>query len=204
MSDFLLKGLNLGPLPEHGREGEHWGRHHLAYLAWCADRCPLSLKELAVACGYRKLQKFDRRRRRWNEGKGRIPLRYLKAIGVDLALLQDCVALDCRQHEAALQKPRFPRFFVARAAAAIYTRLQLPKGTTEEEAIERMREHAMATGRSCIINHPGLPLVFVSRDGRVISESLAPELQVTGGAISFGDRGDGVGVMRIRRGGQSA
>ena len=103
MSDFLLKGLNLGSLPEHGPEGEHWGRHHLAYLAWSAERCRLSLTELAEACGYKKLQKFDRRRRRWNAGKGPIPVRYLKAISADLAVLQDCVALDQREHEAALE-----------------------------------------------------------------------------------------------------
>ncbi len=204
MSDFLLKGLNLGSLPEHGPEGEHWGRHHLGYLAWCADRCPLSLKELADACGYRKLQKFDRRRRRWNEGKGRIPLRYLKAIGVDLALLQDCVALDCRQHEAALQKPRFVRFFVARVAAAVYVRVDLPQATPEEEAIERVREHAMATGRSCLINHPTLLTILVSPDGGVIAKSLEPELQVAGGVISFGECGDDVGVMRVGRGDESA
>ncbi len=180
MSDFLLKGLNLGPLPEHGREGEHWGRHHLAYLAWCADRCPLSLKE------------------------GRIPLRYLKAIGIDLALLQDCVALDCRQHEAALQKPRFVRFFVARVAAAVYVRVDLPQATPEEEAIERVREHAMATGRSCLINHPTLLTILVSPDGGVIAKSLEPELQVAGGVISFGECGDDVGVMRVGRGDESA
>ena len=203
MSDFLLKGLNLGPLPEHGREGEHWGRHHLGYLAWCADRCPLSLKELADACGYRKLQKFDRRRRRWNDGKGRIPLGYLEALGVDLALLRECVDLDRREHDRALQTTRFALFFVARAAAAIYTRVELPKGTTEEEAIERMREHAMATGRSCLVNHPTLLTILVSPDGGVIAKSLEPELQVAGGTTSFGDRGDGVGVMQIRRGDQS-
>ncbi len=204
MSDFLLKDLNFAPWPEGGPDGYHWGRHHRRYIAWCAERCPLSLKDLAETCGYRKLQKFDRRRRRWNVGSGPTPVRYLSAIGVDLGLLGECVDLDRREHEAALLRPRFPRFFVARVAAAIYTRLELPKGTTEEEAIERMREHAMATGRSCIVNHPTLLTILVSPDGGVIAKSLEPELQVAGGAISFGERDDGIGIMRVGRGDESA
>ncbi len=89
-------------------------------------------------------------------------------------------------------------------AAAVYVRVELAEGTSEEEAVGIMKEYATTTGRSCIINHPGLLLVLVSRDGRVISESLAPELQVAGGAISFGNGGNDVGVMRVGRGNESA
>ena len=85
-------------------------------------------------------------------------------------------------------------------AATVYVRVDLPEATPEEEAIECMREHAMATGRSCLINHPTLLTILVSPDGSVTAESLEPELQVAGGAISVGERGDDVGVMRVGRG----
>ena len=68
----------------------------------------------------------------------------------------------------------------------------------------RARLAEEATRRSCIISYPGLLTILVSPNGSVATESLEPKLQIAGGATSFGDRGDGVGVMRVGRGGQSA
>ena len=198
MTDFPLKRLNFDRLQEAARDGERWGHHHRTYLRRCVERCSLSLPELAESCGYKKTQKFDRRRRRWNEGKGPIPLSYLKTVGVDMDLLRDCIGLDQAEHEVALLKPRSARSFVSRVAAGIYVRVNLPETVAEQEAIECMREHAMGTGFSCLMNYPNLLTIVVTPDGRVIRQSLAPEIRIDGGSVSFGSR-NAVGVVGVGR-----
>ena len=185
-------------LAQEGPGGYLWGSHHRHYIAWSAGRCGLSTEDLAAACGYRKLAKFDRRRRKWNEGKGRIPLRYLEAIDVDLALLGDCVALDRREHEAALREARYPGFFVARVAAALYIKVPFPEGTHESDGVRLMVEYATANEQSCRIVYPELLAISVSRTGHVDSWSLAPELEVEGGTVSFGEPANEAGTMRPR------
>ncbi len=197
---FMTEGsfpFNITSGREALPEGFSWGRHHRGYLRWCAKRCSLSLPELAAACGWRKVEKFRRRRRQWHEGRGPVPRCYLETLGVDIGVLETCVELDLKEFEEILREPRFPDFFVARIMPATYLRVPLPAGTAEEEAIEAMLDHSESTGRSLRLHYLGLLTIAVEPGGAILRQTYPPELRVDRRSVSFGVHGDDGGVMRI-------
>ena len=121
MTDTLP--FSLSPSPPASASGFTWARHSLAYLRHSVGRCPLPLQDLAARCGYRKLAKFDRRRKEWNLGRGWIPLTYLDALAVDLALLRDLIDLDRREHAAALLRRVRPLFAAVCLVLIMHRRL---------------------------------------------------------------------------------
>ncbi|MBM3301234.1 MAG: hypothetical protein FJY85_14935 [Deltaproteobacteria bacterium] len=175
-----------------------WGRHHKTYISYCKKTCSLPLLELTRRCGFAKVQKLERRRRAWDEGVQWVPLAYLQGLGVDMDLMKTCVDLDVREHEAALELPRFPECFTRKLMPAVYQRMPFPEGITEDEAIEIVRDHAQQTGFSCWIPYPPLLNILISPQGSVYFGLYTPQFLIKGRHVYFGDNGMGFGFMSVR------
>ncbi len=195
MNDFPLP-FAVTPQSADLPEGFLWGRHHRGYLAHCSRTCALPLPQLAEKFGYKKLEKFQRLRAGWDQADGQVPIKYLEAIRVDMNLLGTCVDMDLREYEAVLAMPRFPKTFTDRVLPAVYLRVPLPDGISEGEAIQVVVQHAMATGRSCLLSQVPIVRYWINPKGRVDRETFKPELRVKDRQVIFGGCDALAGVMR--------
>ena len=191
--------FNLLPRCQDADAGFVWGRHHKAYLQYCVRRCPLTFDELMARCGYKKRQKFESRREDWNRGVGKIPLAYLQVLEVDMDLLETAVELDRREIEEAAERAGPPKTFIVRYMAAVCKTHELPEGTSEEEAIELVKQFSVERGFKCMIDTPGLKTILFSPDGSVYTGYCYPEVRLENGMLSFGSDGSQAGTAGVGR-----
>ncbi|MFW5663913.1 MAG: hypothetical protein ACOCYD_02640 [bacterium] len=120
-----------------------------------ADRLRLMEK-----IGMKNYSKFHRNRFEWDKLKNKIPLIYLKEIGVDLKTLAYCLELDYQAYREEISKER--RIFDAFGVIVGGFGSRIPvtdkeEGATEEEAIEYLHQYMKkAKFRRAVIYFPGI------------------------------------------------
>jgi len=154
-------------------------------------------RELMRASGYGNIDKFRRHREAFDNLQRRVPLAYLRAIGVDFEVIKWCLKLDYRDFKRACKIPLYPKYAIARALAAVYISIPIPDNTPEDEAIEIVRSFAMEKGMNCCINYPGLKTIFIKPQGTVHTLFYPPELRFTKHWLVVEDGGESIGTVKI-------
>jgi len=159
-----------------------------------------TIQVLMEKCGYKKVEKFRAHRREWDNLERDIPLAYLRAIGVDLAVLKFTAKLDVEEYERALKSPLHPKCITVRWMAAVYSDFALPPETSETDAIlfaqKFMREHKIEL--RCCIKYPDLKTIYIEPDGTVCTTYYRPSLRLTRTKAIFRTGGKDIGISRLR------
>jgi len=183
-------------------EGYHKFFHTKTYLKQKAANYPMiKWKEwapkLAEQVGYRKIQKFLNHMEEWNRVERKVPLAYLKAIGVDMDTLDFTLELDREDFKRVSEGPFYPRRGSIRLHPAYYKGVEFPEGTNESEAVELLREICMEKGlRGFIELHP-VKTIGIRADGSFYEIYDRPEVVFTKRFMvprGVGDQGVGVYV----------
>lgn len=162
--------------------------------------------ELMAVSGYAKYFKFLDHLKKWNNLQMKVPNRYLEHIGCKQNVIEFTYELDRQEYEKALEVARYPRIGIFRIFAAMYSPLYFPDGTSEEEAIELLKEKQkkMAEEHSGIqfrmaINYPGIKMIFVEAHGKIETMYYRPALRFSRHYL-FVDTEDGSqqGTSRIK------
>ena len=149
--------------------------------------------------GYRKRQKFLGHRDDWHAAERPIPLSYLDALGVDRAILETALRFDQKELDARLDELPLPAKFGVRYLPAVYGSMPLPDEIGEDDAIDLVKAYAMETGLRCFIAFPGgVKTIFVEPTGSHRCVVWRPSMRVANGKLDFGERGDSIGVTRVR------
>ena len=136
--------------------------HTKAYIKGKSDSLK-NEKELMRMCGYASLYKFRIHRKGWDSLERTIRKKYLQAIGVSLDTLRFTVDLDNEEYEKALSLPFSPTKAVIRVMPTIFSKVELPEGINEEDAIVLLKKLSRQIGKYCFINFGAVKSVFVSR-----------------------------------------
>jgi len=191
--------FNLGQEPLNHVDGFVWGRELKRYVRFCSDHCGRSPRDLAGFCGYKKVDKFQRRRLIWNAVQQPVPVMYFRSIGVDLNLLGAVVELDQREYDAAVAIPLDPDYVTIRVLPSAYIQRKLCRDTCEGEAIMYMqylvRKHNYL---ACCIHWPNLKSIWVRFGVEPTYHYYRPILVVRGQMVDFGSDGSLVGTARLR------
>jgi len=116
-------------------------------------------------CSVKKLHKFRKRRKGWDNIRAySIPRLYLDAIGAKREIIEFCLEEDQKAFDIALEKPFFPtECFYAYKYYLLEVR-RFAHGTTQEEATEMMvkwhREENRSRGE---IMQPGIRSIYTRR-----------------------------------------
>lgn len=135
-------------------------------------------KELMRACGYVSLNKFRHHRKAWDNLERPIPRKYLLGIGVNWDTLRFTVELDGEEYEKALSLPFSPRKAVIMVLAAVFSKVDLPEGVNEEDAIFILKKMSRKIGKYCFINFGNLKTVFAQPDGFVFTKYYRPIIEI--------------------------
>lgn len=190
--------FNFGQKPINQIGDYVWGRHFKAYITHCARQCRLKPHEFKTRCGYTNINRFLRRREEWNSFQKPIPVLYLDVIGVDMQLLEEVVAVDQKEYDAAIQLPLHPKYFTIRLMAAVYSQGRFPADTSEGQAIEEVQEYVDAHPHVwCAISWPGLKTIYFNAGKPHRYVYRRPELKIINGFVTFGSDGIQVGTARI-------
>ena len=138
-----------------------------------------SVEELQAACGYGKLDKFLLHKADWDLLRRKIPLGYLEAIGLRRDVLDFAVELDQEEFERVIQLPLYPRTAVVRLMSCLYSKLTLPQGLDEQQAIDYLLEWMKETPLPCMIKFPSLKTVYLTPDGSINAVYHPPEITWT-------------------------
>jgi hypothetical protein len=177
-------------------------RHVRTYVAQCSTRHAgkEASKRLMARVGYARYEKFIRRRAAWDALARPVPLAYLEAIGVDTDVMSVAGGADMEAYREALAIPRFPRWAIVRYMPAIYGRVWLPPGATEQEAVRFLLGYSSRTGWQCCLSYPDLKAIYIRPDGDVSITHFPPVLLIQGGFLTTGMDGRDIGACRIGRG----
>ena len=165
------------------------------------DKTPKErLKELAKALGYadHSFQKFMVRWEKWQRLEGKVPVKYFEFIGVQPEVLECVQALDLEEFEYALSLPVFPKNFVVRLMAAVYSPVSLPEGTSESDAIEIVQEYQLMKKLRCCIKIQNLKTIFIEPQQGIQVITYPPILKKEGGFYIAGGVGAKVGMTDIK------
>lgn len=148
--------------------------------------------------GYGSLQKFNKHRAQWDNLQRNIPLEYLKVINADLDIIKANVVNDLKEFEAALKIPLFPKSAVVRIFAAIYQTKEFLEGTSEEEAVEVMKEFSLKNRLRCCINFAELKSIWIEPTGEVNTTNYKPVINFTNFWMLVPEDGIGIGKSYIK------
>lgn len=175
-----------------------FARNIKAYLR--QKRMGRGLRELMACTPYKNITKFDKHLDEWLALVRPIPKTLLTGLGVDWDVLSFCYELDCENFQKAIEIPRYPEHFVVRLIPGIYSTKDLPKGVSEEEAIEIVKEYSSGRFR-CLISYPQLLTIYIEPNGRVRRSYYKPEFVKgrgpVGEVVYFGSDGRFIGTTRI-------
>ncbi|HUZ17835.1 MAG TPA: hypothetical protein VMV68_05575 [Spirochaetia bacterium] len=162
--------------------------HTRAYLEQKSRCIPYSIAlhheeilSLMVKCGYRnrRPERFNAHRRQWDQLERPIPRSYLAAIGADVEIMQFTAELDAEEYDSVLEVPLSPRFATVRLMPAVYTRLELPEGIEETDAVSFVSELAQHQGRRCCIGFRDIKTIWIEANGEITYSFHRPQLRVT-------------------------
>ena len=160
---------------------------------------PHSNRALMAACGYKKLEKFIKRRAAWDSLARPIPLAYLDSIGVDLNVLALAAEADQAEFAQALALPLAARWASVRLMPAVYADHELPGLLPEAEAVSYMLDQAGRRRLRCCISFGALKTVYVEPDGTTSTSFYPPSLRIEAGFLVTGGDGSAVGTCRLGR-----
>ena len=183
-------------------EGYHKFFHTKTYLKQKAANYPMiKWKEwapkLAEQVGYRKIQKFLNHMEEWNRVERKVPLAYLKAIGVDMDTLDFTLELDREDFKRVSEGPFYPRRGSIRFHPAYYKSIEFPEGIDEDEGVEILRGICVEKGLRGFIELYPVKTIGVRVDGSVYEIFNRPEIVFTERFMihkGAGDQGMGVYV----------
>ena len=151
------------------------------------------LVALKQRSGYAKLDKFHLHRQEWDALRRKIPLRYLEAIGANINDIKFAVEADKIEFNNATSIPLFPRYAVQRAMAAVYITIEIPPGTPEAEAVNRLQALCNKKRFRCCINYPELKTIWIEPNEDPQTNWYYPELRLTKDSAIFSRGGYGIG-----------
>jgi hypothetical protein len=184
-------------------------RHTKSYLqqrfeAFCSSHQDITkrerLKELAKAIGYAEhsFPKFLKRMEAWQNLKGKIPVKYFEAIGVQSDVLNYVQALDMEEFKFTLSLPIYPKNFIVRLMAAVYLPISLPDETSESGAIEIVQEYQLMKKLRCCIKIQNIKTIFIEPQQGIHVITYPPILKKEGGFYIAGGVGAKVGMTDIK------
>lgn len=135
-------------------------------------------KKLMDVCHYRDRSKFYFDQKQWDDLEKPVPTRYLREIGVDFKTLQFTVELDCEEYKKALDLPFFPKQGFVRYRSSSYAVFNFLEGTSEEQAIELLKELSTKEQVLSLINVRGLKTIFVQPDGLAFTKYYTPTVEI--------------------------
>ena len=156
-------------------------------------------RRLMAGCGYRRYEKFARRRPEWDALGRNIPVSYLKAIGASLDVLEVAAEADLAEFHAALALRLSPKYAIERIMPAFYGNIAFRSGTSEAEALSILIAYSRKTGHQCCINFDGLKAVYVTPGGLVSPIYFPPTLRIRGGFLLPGTGGREIGTCSLGR-----
>jgi hypothetical protein len=184
-----MKKLPVFSVPQANRLDDYVRfRHTKAYIRGKSLLHPSS-KEIMASIGYRTLPKFKAHRREWDELLRRIPIKYLFAIGVDLDVLRFTLELDQQEYDQALELPFYPKSYGIRLMPTVYHTMEFLPQTTEEQAIQILKNYSRDTRTYCFITVPKIKSVWVQPDGAVLTTLYRPELEINKAWVIASDSG---------------
>jgi hypothetical protein len=137
--------------------------------------------QLMARCGYRNRRpdKFNAHRRQWDQLERPVPRAYLREIGADVEVLLFTAELDADEYDDVLRLPLTPRYATVRVMPAVYSRLELPEGIEEAEAVTYVRDFARKRGKRCCIGFRDIKTIWIEATGDVTYSFYRPQLRVT-------------------------
>jgi hypothetical protein len=156
-------------------------------------------RRLMALCGYKRYEKFVRRRPVWDALAKPVPMVYLSAISAHLDVLTLTEAADMEEYRAALVLPLTGKYGIERLMPAVYRHVVLPDDTPEAEAVEIILNYSKKSGSECCINFSGLKTIFVYPSGAVQPLYFPPTIQIKGGFLLAGGDGREIGTCRLGR-----
>lgn len=137
------------------------------------------IKKIAEKVGYKDFNQFIKHRKLWHDFQKKIPISYLKAIGVKLEVLEFTVELDQNDYQKALEIPLYSKSYIIQTRPFPLTR-RLPQRTSEAKAIELVRKEAILKNKSCVIDYPLLKKILIESDGSVKTTFYRPDIKIEG------------------------
>jgi hypothetical protein len=151
---------------------------------------PQSLPEIMETLGYKDKPKLLRRISQWLNLEGKIPLKFLSAIGITKDDLLWFLEFDKTDFYEALKNANRPKDFRYKIMPCVYAKEDFPIGTPEEAAIEYVRafmknqpEYIQKHGASII--YPDLKSIYIEHDGSVRVTYYVPEVVFKQGYVIF-------------------
>ncbi len=135
------------------------------------------IKKLAIKSGYKNFNKFIQHRKEWHILERKIPLAYLKAIGVDLDVLEFTTELDKEAYEKVLSIPLYPKYFMLKITPLAVSK-PFPPGLSENEAIEYLKDFAYGK-KLCLIHYPSIKTIGVRPDRSTFTSYYEPGIKIT-------------------------
>lgn len=180
--------------------GDYQRFHHTK--AYLAQRSALfkgakANRKLMAPCGYKRYEKFVRRRPEWDALARPVPLGYLSAIGAALDVLAATQEADMEEFHAALKLPLAPRYAIERMIPAVYQSIRLPEGISEADAVALVRSRSQRTEHEFCLNFPGLKAVFMKPDGSVSRLYFPPTFKINGEFLVPGGVNSDIGTSRL-------
>lgn len=175
--------------------------HTKTYLRQKSDlfRSREAIPKVMLASGYKKAAKFSIHRAQWDALRRPIPLGYLGAIDVQMDVLALTAEVDMEEFREALEFPLYPKYGIIRLTAAFFQNITFPDGTTEQEAIARMKNYSRAHHMRCCINFQELKVICIAADGIVTTRFFEPTLRRVGKFLVPSSDGEMIGSSRIGR-----
>jgi hypothetical protein len=162
-----------------------WGRHHRSLIANAAKARKATLHEVAEACGYKNVNKVQRKRQNWSMGLGEIPLAYLDLLNLPLADIEAAVARDIVAARQAFDAVESNDHFLFKIIPGIYARKSFPVAPIAD-CIEFARCHAREIPVLHFIQWPTIRTIQVYPNGKVAEWGYPPKIDIKNGFISFG------------------
>ena len=159
------------------------------------------IRKLLALCGYSSgssYGKFLRHQREWHDLKRNIPLKYLTVIGAVLEEIQATVEVDAEEYESILRLPFFPKNGIIRLMATVYSEYCFEPGTTEEEAVEILKEFSKENNLRACINFSGIKTTWTEPSGEINYSYYYPMVKITKTHLIPSCGGQGIGKVFIR------
>ncbi len=186
------------PLLNNAAGNYTYCRHVREYLMDRLAAYSKGLKELALASGYSKTEKFKVHCKEWNAFQRPIPLKYLEAIGVQMEEIEKQLEYDLRDFQAACQVPHFVSEYTVRVFCAIYKTEHFDVPVAEDEAVERVKAISEKSGFKCWFSIPELASIHVDPKEGVRKFFYKPSFRKTRNAIIFSGENRRIGKTYIK------
>jgi len=141
----------ISPVHQLERISDYRRFYHTKSYISCKSKAYKNEMRLMEVCRHRNLNKFCIHQKKWNDLQQPVPVRYLREISVDFDTLPFTVELDGEEYEKALSLPFFPKQGIIRVGAAAFSAFNFLEGTSEQEAIDLLKELSAKKHVFCLI-----------------------------------------------------